>query len=268
MNPNDTQIHRRAAWAVGGLLLVLAVTGYFMGLQQSASRISTRDWVETPTADSLARLSQATGDVPVIVGYAEVDRRRAGPNAGFHSRLATLVAPPGPGGAAPAELTGEQRLEAIAQRQSRRAFDGAPPVVPHPIAQDSSGACLACHGNGMVIKDRVVSKISHAHFGACTQCHVPAATGPRIASDPALLAAPADNLFAGAAAPVRGDRAWPGAPPTIPHSTLMRSDCNSCHGPAGLYGLRTPHPDRQNCAQCHAPNAVLDQRHWLSHSKP
>jgi cytochrome c-type protein NapB len=157
----------------------------------------------------------------------------------------------------------EQRLEAIAQRQSRRAFDGAPPVVPHPIPQDSTAACLACHGNGMAIKDRVAPKISHAHYGSCTQCHVPAQTGPRITSEPTLLAALSDNVFSGAVAPTKGERAWAGAPPTIPHSTLMRSDCNSCHGLTGLYGLRTPHPDRQNCVQCHAPNAALDQRTLL-----
>jgi nitrate reductase (cytochrome), electron transfer subunit len=59
-------------------------------------------------------------------------------------------------------------------------------------------------------------------------------------------------------------RAFDGAPPTIPHSTLMRTDCLSCHGPQGLYGLRTPHPERQSCLQCHAPGAHLDQYQFLS----
>lgn len=258
MNTTDFQSQKRATWAIGGLLVVLAVTGYFMGLQQSASHISLSRPVETPTADSIARQAQVTNAVPGIVSYAQVDRDRIGPNAGFASHLATLVKPRAIE-AALTNVTEEQRLAAIAQRRSRRAFDGAPPVVPHPIPQDSTAACLACHGNGMAIKDRVAPKISHAHYGSCTQCHVPAQTGPRISPDPFLLAALADNVFAGGAAATKGERAFPGAPPTIPHSTLMRSDCNSCHGPTGLYGLRTPHPDRQNCVQCHAPSAVLDQ---------
>jgi cytochrome c-type protein NapB len=44
----------------------------------------------------------------------------------------------------------------------------------------------------------------------------------------------------------------------------MRDDCMSCHGPQGLFGLRTPHPDRQSCLQCHVPNAELDQRHFFA----
>jgi nitrate reductase (cytochrome), electron transfer subunit len=262
MNTPDLQPRKHAAWAIGGLLVVLAVTGYFMGLQQTGSHIALSRPRETPTAESLARRAQATNTVPGIVNYAQVDRAKVGPNAGFASHLATLVKP---GAVVPtrANVTEEQRLEAIAQRRSRRAYDGAPPVVPHPIPQDSTAACLACHGNGMAIKDRVASKISHAHFGSCTQCHVPAQTGPRITDDPNLLAALTDNVFSGAVAPSHGERAWAGAPPTIPHSTLLRSDCQSCHGPTGLYGLRTPHPDRQNCVQCHAPSATLDQRTLL-----
>jgi len=35
----------------------------------------------------------------------------------------------------------------------------------------------------------------------------------------------------------------------------MRQDCTSCHGVTGLPGLRTPHPERFNCQQCHAQRA-------------
>jgi len=241
------------------MLVTLAVSGYFMGLQQTGSRISLSRSIEMPTADSLARSAAMTNAVPGIVSYAQIDRKKLGPNAGFSSHVSTLIKP-GAVVIASTNVTDKQRAESLAQRQARRAFDGAPPVVPHPIPQDSTAACLACHGNGMAIKDRVAPKISHAHYGGCTQCHVPARTGPRITSDPMLLAALADNVFAGALAPTKGERAYPTAPPTIPHSTLMRSDCNSCHGPTGLFGLRTPHPDRQSCTQCHAPNAGLDQR--------
>jgi cytochrome c-type protein NapB len=267
MNTPDLQPRKRATWAIGGLLIVFAVTGFFMGLQQSGSHISLSRPVETPTADSVARNAQATNAVPGIVGYAQVDREKIGPNAGFASHLGTLVHPT-TAVATLTNITEGQRLDAIAQRQSLRAFDGAPPVVPHPIPQESSAACLPCHGPGLTIKDRVASKISHAHYGSCTQCHVPAQTGPRITTDPVLLAALTDNVFSGAVAPTKGARAWPGAPPTTPHSTLMRSDCNSCHGPTGLFGLRTPHPDRQNCVQCHAPDAGLDQRKLLGNLNP
>jgi len=44
----------------------------------------------------------------------------------------------------------------------------------------------------------------------------------------------------------------------------MREDCMSCHGPQGLFGLRTPHPDRPSCLQCHVPNAELDQHNFFT----
>jgi cytochrome c-type protein NapB len=72
----------------------------------------------------------------------------------------------------------------------------------------------------------------------------------------------AENAFVGSVSPSKGSRAWPQAPPTIPHPTFMRNDCMSCHGPNGLFGLRTPHPDRQSCFQCHVPEAGLDQRNF------
>jgi nitrate reductase (cytochrome), electron transfer subunit len=57
-----------------------------------------------------------------------------------------------------------------------------------------------------------------------------------------------------------GERAGPGAPPTVPHATTMRERCSSCHGVAGALGMRSTHPWRESCTQCHAPSAVLDQR--------
>ena len=49
------------------------------------------------------------------------------------------------------------------------------------------------------------------------------------------------------------------APPVMPHSTLMRVNCLACHGPNGYRGLRTTHPERLNCVQCHAVAAEADQ---------
>ncbi len=70
---------------------------------------------------------------------------------------------------------------------------------------------------------------------------------------------PVANLFEGTASPPGAVRPWAHAPPVIPHTTLMRTDCLSCHGPAAYAGLRTDHPQRSNCVQCHAVAASLDQ---------
>ncbi|WP_442485889.1 hypothetical protein [Aeoliella sp. SH292] len=45
----------------------------------------------------------------------------------------------------------------------------------------------------------------------------------------------------------------------------MRSDCTTCHGELGKEGLRSSHPWRVNCTQCHAPSRGFD---WLPLEAP
>lgn len=60
------------------------------------------------------------------------------------------------------------------------------------------------------------------------------------------------------------NRAYHGAPPSIPHPvederSLGGSDCLKCHENGGFvkkwdaYAPVTPHPDYENCRQCHVP---------------
>ena len=74
--------------------------------------------------------------------------------------------------------------------------------------------------------------------------------------------------FAGEQTTPAGARAYEGAPPTIPHRTLMRENCMSCHGEGGTSAIRTSHPDRQSCTQCHATDASYDQREFLKTTFP
>ena len=65
----------------------------------------------------------------------------------------------------------------------------------------------------------------------------------------------------------RSVRAYPGAPPRIPHGLtdeeLLNGTCNSCHERGGyaprfgLYAPVTPHPQYGQCLQCHVPDAEL-----------
>jgi nitrate reductase (cytochrome), electron transfer subunit len=64
----------------------------------------------------------------------------------------------------------------------------------------------------------------------------------------------------------RSLRAYPGAPPRIPHGLTDREFretlCNSCHARGGFaprfgtYTPVTPHPEWSDCLQCHAPDAM------------
>ncbi len=132
--------------------------------------------------------------------------------------------------------------------------DGAPPTIPHPVEQQTDANCLACHGNGMKIGERIASRMSHALLSNCTQCHIATPSLPFATARESI-----ESEFVGVYRAGVGARAWTGAPPAIPHSTWMRQECASCHGLVARPGLRTTHIWRTNCTQCHAPSATLDQ---------
>lgn len=192
--------------------------------------------------------------------YDQLQQQSFGSNADWTTHLNSLKQQR-PGLFDPVVHTSEMKLAAIADRMQTRAFDGAPPVVPHPVSQQSYANCLACHAEGMQLGERVATKISHAHFASCTQCHVESSASLPFSAEPLRI----HNEFAGRMRTGPGSRAMPGAPPAIPHTTHLRTDCMSCHGLVARPGLRTTHPWLQNCVQCHAPSAELDQTPADSH---
>lgn len=225
---------------------VLALVGYLVGTGGTARAMASIDeelWAEPER--------NIPSEVPLAVPYRELASVDRSPNADFISDLRRLRVEATPLDAAPSV---EAKHAALADRARNRAFAGAPPTVPHPVDQRDAASCLACHGEGLRVMERYASKVSHPHYTNCTQCHVAAA--------PELLpwTPPPANAFVAAEEPTAGPRAFAAAPPQIPHTTWLRQDCLSCHGPAGRAGLRTSHPDRRNCMQCHAPGAELDQR--------
>ena len=196
----------------------------------------------------------AHGDVPDALSYRQIPNASVGPNADWTSDLERLRQQR-PSRLDPVESTLEMKLAAIEDRSHTRAFDGAPPVIPHRIDQRTADSCLVCHGDGMKLGDRIATKMSHAHFTNCTQCHV-----ETVSSGPFADAStnPVENSFTGLYRAGPGDRAYASAPPTIPHTTFLREDCMSCHGTITRPGLRTTHPWLTNCTQCHVASADLD----------
>jgi cytochrome c-type protein NapB len=193
-------------------------------------------------------------DVPPVVGYSDLPAAPIKANSRWENDLANLIFDR-PSPTDTVVRTEELKQEALADRARNRAYDTAPPTIPHPVDQMSSASCLACHGQGIKVGDRIATKVSHPHLTSCTQCHVEA-------ENPVMTKfnTPFDgNGFVGAYRSGPGVRFGPGAPPAIPHPTWMRQDCTSCHGTLARQGLRTTHPWLTNCTQCHAPSAALDQ---------
>lgn len=137
---------------------------------------------------------------------------------------------------------------AALERAERRLFDGAPPIIPHEAL---GASCVSCHNErGMAVEDLGFSPPSpHELTGGmsamarCEQCHV-----YQRSHEPWV-----ETTFVGQPQDLRrGTRLYPGAPPTMPHAKLMRENCLACHsGAAAREEIRTTHPERQRCEQCH-----------------
>ncbi|MCK6541255.1 nitrate reductase cytochrome c-type subunit [bacterium] len=155
------------------------------------------------------------------------------------------------------ETLHQQGSRTLAAFYERRAFDGAPPVIPHEVTDERSvggNTCLQCHENGgFVPKFNAYAPVSpHPQFLSCRQCHVPVTTRNVFRA----------SGFTPVKPPAINRSALTGAPPQIPHDLQMRENCLACHGgPASVREIRTPHPDRVNCRQCHG--AIEDNTAWI-----
>jgi cytochrome c-type protein NapB len=165
----------------------------------------------------------------------------------------------------------EARARTLAIYHRLRAYPGAPPRIPHGLTQEEylTGRCLICHERGGYAPrfGAYAPVTPHPEFGACLQCHVPdaMAVGVPLPGESGQLVCkqchvdpdkPPPSLasvnWVARPWPVLGGAAMPGSPPVIPHSLQLRGDCLACHsGPGAVRELRTPHPERINCRQCH-----------------
>lgn len=139
-------------------------------------------------------------------------------------------------------------LTASNVRAERRAYDGAPPTIPHPPL---GATCTACHTATGSSRPGVGFAPANPHVGTpvegavqnCVQCHVFKNSVPVMVG----------SNFVGRAQDLRlGSRQYRGAPPVMPHAKFMRENCNACHSSqAARPEIRCSHPERTNCMQCH-----------------
>ena len=230
----------------------VAFIGFFVGLDYGVPQPDAGPALVTAPIP-IAPVDQGPGDVVLpAMSYAEIRDAPLGPTRRWEYSL-QQVSQPTHDLLAQITLSPDDLPETLKVRSINRAYNGAPPVIPHQVDQHTEEACLACHENGFLIQNHMARRLPHPYLTSCLQCHAPPA--------PVLLEAPplAANSFEGKGAPLRGERAWEKAPPTIPHTTWMRDNCLACHGPGGWPSMLTAHAWRQNCQQCHAPSAELSQ---------
>jgi cytochrome c-type protein NapB len=131
---------------------------------------------------------------------------------------------------------------------ARRAYHGAPPVVPHEVDAETSRrqACNVCHEKGgFVAKFNAYTPVTpHPEFSNCLQCHVEESD-----EEPFRFAG-----WMSPRPPKIKRPALPGGPPALPHPLMLHEKCLACHaGPAVPEKIRTSHPERIHCLQCHVP---------------
>ncbi len=224
--------------------VAVAIVGLVSGVESSGRQAASyREQRPAPANAAEAR------------SYRDMRTRDYGPNAAQAPGWWNALRGPALDLFVPVVQSAEDRARALEARAGRRAYDGAPPTIPHAVDQLGVPACLACHADGARVAGKRAPVMSHDERTSCLQCHV-TGSDPRPAETPVGI----ENSFVGLRAPAGGERAWEGAPPTMPHAIWMREHCLSCHGPRGPHGIRSTHPWRQSCTQCHAPSAVLEQR--------
>lgn len=245
--------HRKILAVVFLMVGMLAVSGLFMGMRQNEDHATRR---LIPTDEVIP----PGHDLPTAPKYGEIAVADWLANRDWKFTLADLpraTEPPVPGEIAlPAE-----RATALADRKQLRAYDGVPPVVPHAIDNLSVAACRTCHGEGAnkVIGGVRPAEVSHPWIANCTSCHV-AQDGLRRFTLPAVDRLVVENSFRGRESAGPGKRANDISPPTMPHQIWMRQNCMACHSAGREQAIRTSHPERSNCLQCHAPDARFDNR--------
>ncbi len=148
------------------------------------------------------------------------------------------------------------RRRTLAVYYARRAYPGAPPVIPHPVDEREAfgKACRSCHGSGgWAPRFEAYAPVTpHPEMTSCRQCHVPLnGSSPLTVRGPGAVRGSVSDWRTIGPPRLHG-AAMPGSPPPIPHALQMRENCRACHaGPGAVAELRTTHPERVSCRQCH-----------------
>lgn len=224
-----------------------------------------------------------TAGVAVVKGLARIQADQMASSGPI--RVDTIVAPAKPIAAeadvfrfSPAMMAVEPgdslNRAAIPRTQHKyrilRAYPGAPPTIPHGFTGDEfrTGSCNTCHERGGYSPrfNAYVPLTPHPQLTGCLNCHVAndLLTGVALPStDPGTICRQCHAPGAVRLQQAEFDwvpLAWPellprdedSPPPVIPHDLQLKGNCLACHaGPATIPGLKTDHPHRANCRQCH-----------------
>ena len=164
----------------------------------------------------------------------------------------------------------------LARYRALRSYPGAPPRVPHGLTPEEfrTNRCTTCHERGGYSQrfGAYAPVTPHPELAACLQCHATTnamagvpfpQTGPNDACRQCHGRVPARFQETGLdwrtmPWPALAGRGTEVAPP-IPHDMQLRGNCLACHmGPSAVEEVRTTHPERADCRQCHVASGSDD----------
>ena len=259
MDSHDIEKYFASHKSILGVLLVIvsivSISGYFMGMRQGKDKGSaSAQWLSTEKA------VHDSGHYPVAPKYKDIPETVWKENHDWVNTLNNLPRQESDRSERP-KMTDEEVKKVLATRFERRAYDGAPPMIPHAINLREVDSCVACHSqdSDVLIAGKRVPAMSHPYMASCTQCHAQE-EGLKFAKNSGTVGLKVESSFEGNPHIGVGTRAYVGAPPTMPHRVWMRQNCMSCHGPDMPNAITTSHPQRANCLQCHAEDSNYDNR--------
>ena len=246
-------------------------TGLVLGLFLIASAVTAAVALRVVVKRAMAPPPPGTVPVtvPLVVAPAEPIRGEA---QVFRTAPGMLAIQP----SGPRERAAHPRT--VKTYRFLRAYPGAPPRIPHAIRAEEfrTDACRTCHQRGgySLRFAAYVPVTPHPERGICLQCHLgedSLMAIPVPAADPNLRC-PQCHGSGGApraaATLTWATSVWPPIqattegefPPPIPHHLQFRENCLACHsGPSAVAQIRTTHPERANCRQCHVTAAADTQ---------
>ena len=197
MNEIPSNHHARGPRSTGSILVIvvaIAILGFILGLVNETPPAMDRP---VPVA-----IVPDPHDVTVITAtpYWELPETGLGPTRHWVQSLQRLIRPLDDT-AGPIEAS----KDSFVQRSLRRAYAGAPPVIPHAVNQLGFDSCISCHGESVSIGGKEARPLPHPYLENCLQCH-----GTRAPDLLGAIAEPA-NTFVGSVSPSRND----GPPPTL-----------------------------------------------------
>ena len=157
------------------VVITLAGVGYFVGLGDGVPRGQT----PPPIAESLehgaktSREGNPTATPPAVPARSYDELGRQGPVAS--SSKPTTVRDLGVAQVSlsdSVEVDPSGKKKALAERARLRAYNGAPPMIPHEVGPMDATGCLACHGPGLRVGTKRAALVPHPYFENCQQCHV------------------------------------------------------------------------------------------------